>query len=111
MKHARFTAMKLIPTLVLSLIATAALNAQSGVTLFGALSNFDVINDTGQETYGFEIEIQGNLTSIGGSFIWNRYGSPQVVPFQGGVYVRYMAQWDPAAQKFSTSTPIATNFT
>jgi Divergent InlB B-repeat domain len=103
--------MKLIPTLVLSLTAAAALHAQTGVTLFGSLSNFDVLNDTGRETYGFEIEIQGPITSIGGSFSWNRYGTPQVVPFAGGVYVRYMAQWDAATQKFNTSTPVATNFT
>ena len=91
--------------------APLAIHAQTGVTLFGALSNFDVLNDTGQETYGFEIEIRGNLTGVGGTFNYNRYGAPQVVPFAGGVYVRYMANWDAAAQKYSTSTPVAVNLT
>ncbi len=40
------------------LFSPALLQAQS-VTLFGALSNFDVLNDTGQDAHGFEIELQG----------------------------------------------------
>ncbi len=103
--------MKSLSAVLLSLVVAGTVHAQSGVTLFGALSNFDVLNDTGKEAYGFEIEIHGNISSIGGSFTWNRYGAPQVVPFTGGVYVRYMAQWDAANQKFTTATPIATNMT
>ena len=34
------------------------------ITLFGTLSNFDVVNDTGQEAYGFEIELHG-ISSVG----------------------------------------------
>src|SRR3954463_4158593 len=92
--------------LFVALFGAEAAHAQSGVTLYGSLSNFDVLNDTGRETYGFEIEIRGNLTSIGGSFSWNRYGAPQVVPFQGGIYVRYMAKWNATTQQFNTRTPI-----
>src|ERR1051325_746949 len=94
-----------LSALLMGLAAPRNAGAQSGVTLFGALSNFDVLNDNGKEAYGFEIEIQGNLTGVGGTFTWNRYGAPQIVPFAGGVYVRYMAQWDPATQRFNTSTP------
>jgi hypothetical protein len=36
-------------------VGTAPALAQ---TTFGALSNFDVFNDTGQECHGFEIELQ-----------------------------------------------------
>lgn len=94
------------------LAASLSIYAQTGVTMFGALSNFDVLNDQGQETFGFEIELQG-LTSadVGGSFIWNRYGAAKIVPFAGGVYIRYMAQWDPARQVFNTGTPVAVNMT
>jgi uncharacterized repeat protein (TIGR02543 family) len=89
------------------LAAPSAILAQQ-VTMYGSLANFDVINDTGQPTYGFEIEIHGS-TSIGGSFYWNRYGSPQVSPTPdgNGIYVRYMARWDNVNQRFSTETPVA----
>ena len=98
-----------------TLLAPAA-QAQT-VTLYGALSNFDVINDTGQDAHGFEIEIQGMESSqIGGLFNWNRYGVPQVVPFPtgGGFYVRYMSPYDPATGTWLQSTvtalhPTATN--
>jgi uncharacterized repeat protein (TIGR02543 family) len=98
---------------MLALVAASTLgHAQSTVTMFGALSNFDVLNDQQQETFGFEIELDGVAQSdVGGSFTWNRYGTPQVVPFAGGVYVRYMSQWDAARQTFNTGTPMATNFT
>jgi hypothetical protein len=43
---------------LLALLAPAAMQAQT-VTMYGALSNFDVINDTGEGGHGFEIEIQG----------------------------------------------------
>jgi hypothetical protein len=94
--------------------ASLSMHAQTGVTMFGALSNFDVLNDQGQMTFGFQIEIQGvQPGDIGGSFTWNRYGTPQIVPFAagGGVYVRYTAQWDPIRQVYSTGTPIAVNMT
>ena len=81
------------------------------VTLFGALTNFDVLNDTGQVTYGFEIELDGLQPQDAYYFYtYNRYGQPKVVPFANGVYVRYMSTWDPATQQFSLGTPIARNF-
>lgn len=89
---------------------TACVTAQAQVTMFGSLANFDVLNDNGQPAYGFEIEMQG-VSSVGGTFTWNRYGAPQIVPFSGGVYVRYTAQWDSVRQAFSTATPVAPNLT
>src|ERR1700687_3511330 len=44
--------------LLLAMLAGPTLRAQT-VTLFGALGNFDVLNDTGQDTHGFEIEVDG----------------------------------------------------
>ena len=100
------------PLAILSLALAPHILSAQAVTMFGALSNFDVINDTGQETHGFEIEIQG-ATSVAYTFSANRYGSAKIVPFAngGGVYVRYMASWDPIKQTWSATTPIATNFT
>ena len=95
------------------LSASFAAQAQTqNVTMFGALANFDVMNDTGQVAHGFEIEIQGlDVRGIGGTFTGNRYGGAQIIPFTGGVYIRYMSPWDGASQSFTIGTPIATNFT
>ena len=54
------------------LAAPAAVHAQT--TLFGAPSNFDVYNDTGQPAYGFEIELQLFQDHLG---IAHRHGKLQ----------------------------------
>jgi hypothetical protein len=102
------------PFLIAFAMAAAAFSghAQTTVTMFGALANFDVLNDRGQETFGFQIELDGiTPAQIGGTFIYNRYGSPTIMPFSGGVNVRYMAQWDSVRQAFTTGTPVAVNTT
>ncbi|MCX6598716.1 MAG: PEP-CTERM sorting domain-containing protein [Acidobacteria bacterium] len=94
------------------LLLALASPARSG-PLFGALSNFDVYNDTGQLTHGFEIELDGLtatdvLYTFGGTY--NRYGSPSVENFAGGVYVRYRSSYNAAAGSFTQATPIPTSF-
>lgn len=80
------------------------------ITMFGALSNFDVFNDTGQECHGFEIELDG-VTSQDVLFTfgdpYERYGNPKVVDFAGGVYVRYESPYDSVKQMFTQTTPLA----
>lgn len=98
------------PAALLALIAAPlALQAQT-VSLYGTLSNFDVVNDTGGNVYGFEIEFHG-VSGVNSYYNWNRYGMPKVVPFPngGGVYVRWMSPYDPATQSFVTGTPLALN--
>jgi uncharacterized protein (TIGR03437 family) len=79
-------------------------------TLFGSLTNFDVFNDTGQETHGFEIELDGitskDVSVTFGSPYQFRYGSPVLVDFAGGVYVRYLSPYDSVRQVFTGTTPI-----
>lgn len=84
-----------------------AMQGQS-VTLYGSLSNFDVVNDTGGEVCGFEIEFHGS-TGVNSYYNWNRYGAPRVVPFAtgGGIYARWLAPWDPVTKKCVNSTPPA----
>ena len=80
------------------------------LTMFGALRNFDVFNDTGQECHGFEIELDGvSSTDVVYTFgePYERYGNPTVVDFAGGVYVRYESPYDPANQVFTQTTPMA----
>lgn len=77
---------------------------------FGTLSNFDVFNDTGEETHGFEIELDG-IGSADVSFTfgepYQRYGNPRIEDFAGGVYVRYESPYDPQSQTFTAATPLA----
>src|SRR4029077_15265300 len=63
------------------LIAPAASQAQTTLTMFGALSNFDVLNDTGQDAHGFEIEMDGiSSAQVLYYFSATRYGGPQIIP-------------------------------
>lgn len=87
-----------------------AINPASAQVTFGALSNFDVFNDTGGECHGFEIELDGvsaaDVTYTFGA-PYERYGNPTLVDFAGGVYVRYQSQYDTVAKKFLQATPLA----
>ncbi|MBI4822160.1 MAG: hypothetical protein HY791_38230 [Deltaproteobacteria bacterium] len=95
----------------LVLAALGASDAHAQVT-FGALSNFDVFNTTGEPTHGFEIELDG-VSSSDVSYLfgapYERYGDPKLVDFPGGVYVRYESPYDPANGAFVESTAIAPN--
>lgn len=86
-------------------------NAQTA-TLFGAMANFDVYNDTGQDTHGFEIEIDGvTASNVQGYFSATRYGAPTVTPFANGVYVRWAASYNLATQQWSATTTQPAAFT
>ena len=98
--------------LTLLTAALLLLTARAGLaSSFGTLSNFDVVNDTGHECHGFEIELEDVHPAdvpytFGGSYI--RYGTPDVLdttvdPAHPRVVVRYRhwngAQWE--------ATPVA----
>jgi hypothetical protein len=90
----------------------AALHGQTA-TIIGYPSNFDVVNTTGQVTYGFEIEADGiqpsDITRIfggGAPACFIRYCTGAAVPFAGGVYIRWTSPYDPNTQQFTTGTPL-----
>lgn len=93
--------------LVLALPSAAAAEVQ-----YGTLSNFDTFNDSGEETHGFEIELDGvsssDVTYTFGA-PYERYGNPVVENFAGGVYVRYESPYDPASKSFTVGTPVASS--
>lgn len=79
-------------------------------SLYGPLANFDVVNDTGDDTCGFEIEIEG----ISGADVYRtfaapyiRYGAPRILDGPRGVIVRYEAEWDEEAGAWLQRTPPA----
>jgi hypothetical protein len=77
---------------------------------FGTLSNFDVFNDTGQVTHGFEIELDGispaNVTYEFGA-PYERYGNPTVAATATGTMVTYASSYDAATKSWAAGTPLA----
>ncbi len=110
--------------LTISALMSAALMSVSAgaqaqaVVMAGSYQNFDVLNNTGAPTYGFEMEVWGvsasQLTRI---FPSNfnpgviRYGFGTATDFQDGVYVRWIAPWNPATGQFTTATPVPPSLT
>lgn len=94
--------------LAAALLASAA--PSLATTNFGTLSNFDTFNDTGDDCHGFEIELEGlDASDVIYTFgePYQRYGNPVVVPYAGGVYVRYQSGWDAGTQTWAQATPKA----
>jgi hypothetical protein len=91
----------------------AASNAQAPPPVtYGTLDNFDVINDTGGITRGFEIELEGITgTDVAYTFgsPYQRYGEPTIVPIANGVIVRYQAFY--SGGSWQSTVPGAPGFT
>jgi hypothetical protein len=104
-----------LQTVVAVLLGCGCAGAQTA-TIVGYPANFDSVNNTGEETHGFEIEADGissfDLTRIfGDSFTPGgacliRYCSGTAVDFAGGVYIRWMSSWDAKTSTFTQATPI-----
>src|SRR5689334_20977895 len=96
---------------------SAGAHAQ-GIVMAGNYQNFDVLNNTGGLTCGFEMEVWGvsksQLTRI---FPSNfnagviRYGFGTATDFPGGVLVRWAATYDVATGTYSTATPVPQSLT
>ncbi|MEI7479374.1 MAG: hypothetical protein WCK25_03595, partial [Actinomycetes bacterium] len=111
MSRIGLTAKVLAPlALVASSVAYIGSSVSSGTTppQFGTLSNFDVFNDTGETTHGFEIELDGiNPSDITYQFgaPYERYGNPTVTAFAGGTKVTYASSYDAATSTWAAGTP------
>jgi hypothetical protein len=76
-------------------------------TIYGALGNFDCINDTGSPAHGFEIELDGiDSSQVFATFgsPYNRYGTPTKTTIGGNTFVRYESTYDPASKSWSATT-------
>lgn len=92
--------------LLLALV-TAPGMVRAQTTLFGAPSNFDIYNDTGQITHGFEIELDGlTPANVGGAYGF-RYSSSTIVSFPGGVVIRFASPYVNGSYTVSTDIPAA----
>ena len=108
-----------LATLAACCLAAVPLGAQAqAVVMAGNYQNFDVLNSTGGETHGFEMEVWGvsaaQLTRIFPSNFYPsviRYGFGTATDFPGGVYVRWIAPYDAATGTFTTATPVPPSLT
>ena len=95
-------------------LGTASLGAAAqAVVMAGSYQNFDVLNNTGAPTYGFEMEVHGvSAAQVYRIFPSNfnatviRYGFGKAIDIPGGVLIRWAAAYDPATGSYSTSTPV-----
>jgi hypothetical protein len=81
---------------------------QAQVTLFGTPSNFDVLNDTGHDAHGFEIELDG--IGVGDNvYVWpySRY-SHTIVAVPGGIVIRYASPY--VSNQYSVTTIMPASF-
>lgn len=104
--------MKTLNLLAGAALALVSFSPAHAVTMYGALSNFDAINDTGSTAHGFEIELDGCSPSDVSYFFgapYNRYGDPTVTPNgTGGVIVRYASTYDSNTQTWAAGTDTGT---
>src|SRR5689334_1054564 len=102
--------------MLLSLLAAPFVMQAQTPLVVGFPANFDAFNNTGAPINGFEIEADGiqpsDVTRVFGG-VWVagqpcviRYCQGSIIPFQGGVYIRWESPWDPATQQFTLSTPV-----
>jgi hypothetical protein len=102
------TSNRLLALAILPLFTGAA----SASTAYGDLNNFDVVNDTGTECHGFEIEIEDvHSTDITYTFDWNHYGTPKITednsdPAHPKVRVRYEAKYNSTTGMYSAYTAV-----
>lgn len=104
---------RLAPLCAAALLGTGTAQA----TVYGTLGNFDVVNDTGKEAHGFEIDLEGlQLSDITDTFggagrgfptTVERYGAPTLSAYNSGssfgVRVVYAATF--AGGAWSVGTP------
>lgn len=94
--------------LLIAIALVACGSTARATTLFGSLSNFDVVNDTGEVCRGFEIELEGISPSdiystFGNPYI--RYGDPTIIATGTGTIVRYSSSYGLSGWAVGTPVP------
>lgn len=100
-------------------VSALVLAAPAAATaIYGTLGNFDVVNDTGNTAYGFEIDLEGiHSTDITDTFggagryfppTVERYGSPTITDTATGVLIVYRATFSGGAWNVGTPSGVFT---
>jgi hypothetical protein len=103
----------------LTLLASAILlpATSHAIRTVGALSNFDVYNDTGENCHGFEIELDDiQAKDVTYTFMGQRYGKPVIIEDHSDpahpnrVFIRWQSSYDQTTHQFTKRTiPYGTN--
>ncbi len=104
--------------LVLTLGALAFCPTSSDASVaYGSINNFDTVNDTGEETHGFEIEVEDcHSTDVTYTFDYNHYGTSHItqddsIPGHPKTHVRWESKKNPdgswAAKTIVPTGPIS----
>jgi hypothetical protein len=90
----------------------------SATAVYGTLGNFDVVNDTGSDAHGFEIDLEGIHSSditdtFGGAGRYfppsvERYGSPTITDTATGVIVTYKGTFSGGSWNVGTPSGVFT---
>lgn len=98
-------------TIAVAIVLSVMSPAIAVPTIYGALGNFDCINDTGTTAHGFEIELDGclpsNVLSTFGA-PYNRYGTPTITTDGTNTFVRYASTYDSATHAWTVGTDSGT---
>ena len=88
--------------LVLALGALAFCPTSSDASVaYGSINNFDTVNDTGEETHGFEIEVEDcHSTDVTYTFDYNHYGTSHItqdnsIPGHPKTHIRWESKKNP----------------
>lgn len=93
--------------LALFVLATASFAQAQTATIKGNLFSFDVVNETGQVAHGFEIQLEGAAQNdLYYTGYGQRYGAGQVVPYTGGVNIRWSSPY--VNGDYTKTTPMHT---
>lgn len=121
---ARWNVKSILAVITTFAISLAISPSVATAAVIGFLGNFDVINDTGQPAYGFEIELEGlhssDITDVFGgpgrgfptgrgfdpATSVERYGAPTITDYTNGAVfgtrVTYSALWDGTNWDYNT---------
>ncbi|HEV7424973.1 MAG TPA: hypothetical protein VGQ46_01300 [Thermoanaerobaculia bacterium] len=104
MNRFRKTFLNAVMALALFALPIAA-HAQT-VSVSGVLGSFDIVNATGADAHGFEIQIEGAVPNdLYYTGYGQRYGYGTVVPYATGVRVRWASAYDSVNHRYSQTTP------
>ncbi|MBS1795384.1 MAG: hypothetical protein JSS81_16120 [Acidobacteria bacterium] len=98
-----------IALLVVFTIVFAISSSAQTAAVYGQLGNFDVINHTGHDGHGFEIELEGiQPQEVVYHFSYQRYGAARITPTATGTLVRWESSYSGGAFT-ATTIPHAPN--